>query len=588
MSLDIVGSSQTHDIAVLKIGDRFQNVEHLRNALRAFAIKRKFDFTFIKNDRERVTARCAQADCNWRVHASREGNLHTFRIKTLQPTHVCGGGIGTSSYPKASKKWVCDHVIQKLKDRPLYRAVDIQWDILREHGVGLPYKQAWMGKEVARTVLYGSEVQSYDLLLWYVEKVMETNPGSVATIESDGGRFRRGFFCFRACVVGFKLGCRPLLFVDGTHLLGKYGGILLGATGKDGNEGFFHVAFAIVDNETDDNWTWFLTTLRNTIYGDEDYNKCITFISDRSKGLVNAIARVFPSSSHAYCLRHLEANFMKGNTSLGKALKEECWALFTRIAYACTSKEFDDAVKDLLATSAQAHRWLIQKSDVAHWSNYLFKGQRWGEMYPNVAESFNAWIKEARHLPVTEMVDIIRYKLMNMMYARREHVRRWGTHLCPAIHRNLEDTIESSRLLRVGRSDGEQFEVIDPVATLAVNLQTKTCSCRRWQVYGIPCMHACASIVTSEASVYRFVDNYFTVQMYANAYANHISPVPGHDKPTNPSRVLQIRPLITKRKPGRPRRTRIESQALDVRELRCSRCKNTGHNRRTCNAVIAD
>ena len=47
-----------------------------------------------------------------------------------------------------------------------------------------------------------------------------------------------------------------MLFLDGTHLLGRHGGILLGATGKDGNEGLFHLAFAIVDNETNDNWTW--------------------------------------------------------------------------------------------------------------------------------------------------------------------------------------------------------------------------------------------------------------------------------------------------------------------------------------------
>ena len=89
-----------------------------------------------------------------------------FRVKTLQSRHVCGRGIGTSSHPKASKKWVTGHMIQKLKERPLYKAINIQKDILREHGVQLPYKQAWMRKEVARAVIHGNEVASYDLLLW--------------------------------------------------------------------------------------------------------------------------------------------------------------------------------------------------------------------------------------------------------------------------------------------------------------------------------------------------------------------------------------------------------------------------------------
>ncbi|XP_039131790.1 uncharacterized protein LOC120268452 [Dioscorea cayenensis subsp. rotundata] len=319
--LAIRPSSEDHEIVSIEVGDQFPDSEHFKDALRNFAIKHNFNFTFIKNDKKRVTVKCAAESCEWCVHASME---------------------------------------------------------------------AWLGKEVAKDVLHGSEVASYDLLMWYAKKVLVTNPGSVAIVENDGSRFKRVFFAFKACVIGFKTGCRPLLYQDGTHLLGKYGGTLLGATGKDGNDGFFHVAFAIINNETDVNGTW-------------------------SKGLINVVAKVFPSSPHAYCLRHLEANFMKANVRLGKSLKERCWSILSRIAFSCAEKEFDDAVVDLLNTSADAHQWLMQKSDLTHWANYMFKGDRWGEMYSNVVESFNAWIKEARHLPVTNMVDSIRFKLMGML-----------------------------------------------------------------------------------------------------------------------------------------------------------------------------
>jgi len=237
-----------------------------------------------------VTVRCAAPECQWRVHASKEGIHGTFRLKTMQATHICGGGIGTTTHPKASKKWVSERIIHKLKESPLYRAVDIQKDILRDHGVHLPYKCAWMGKEVASSVIHGSKVSSYDLLLWYADKVSEINPGSIVTIENAGELFKRAFFSFGGCLLGFKQGYRPLLFIDGTHLLAKYGRILLGATAKNGNDGLFHVAFAIVDNETDDNWTWFLATLGEALYGQDDYDKVITFISYRSKSLVNVVA----------------------------------------------------------------------------------------------------------------------------------------------------------------------------------------------------------------------------------------------------------------------------------------------------------
>ena len=117
-------------------------------------------------------------------------------------------------------------IIQKLEGRLLYRVVDIQHDILHDHGVNLSYKHAWLGKEVARGVLHRREMTSYDLLL--------TNLGSIAIVEKNGDRLKHAFFSFRAYVVGFKKGCRVLLFLDGTHLLGKYEGTLLGVTGKSG------------------------------------------------------------------------------------------------------------------------------------------------------------------------------------------------------------------------------------------------------------------------------------------------------------------------------------------------------------------
>ncbi|XP_039130931.1 uncharacterized protein LOC120267344 [Dioscorea cayenensis subsp. rotundata] len=417
-----------------------------------------------------------------------EGNYETFRIKTMYPTHTCGGGIGTSSHPKASKKWVSARVIQKLKDCPLYRVIDIQRDMLRDHGVYLSYKQAWLGKEVAKNVLHGSEVASYDLLMWYGKKVLVTNPSSVAIVENDGSRFKRAFFGFKACVIGFKTGCRPLLYLDGTHLLGKYGGTLLGATGKDGNDGFFHVAFAIVDNETDANWTWFLSKLGDTIYDDDEYVKIITFISDRSKGLINAVAK---------------------------------------------------------------------KSDLAHWANYMFKGDRWGEMYSNVAESFSAWIKEARHLPITNMVDSIRFKLMGMLGHRHEQSQRWERRLCPVIHRKIEELVEESRNLLVGRSDGDHFEVVDQ-KNYCISLNARTCSCRRWQVYGIPYKHACAAILQTDTNIHRYIDDYFTVDSYRQAYAEAIFPVPDNDKPDDINRELLVRPPITKKPVGQLRRKHLE------------------------------
>ena len=104
----------------------------------------------------------------------------------------------------------------------------------------------------------------------------------------------------------------------------KYRGILLAATSVDGNGSLFPIAHAIVDQENDDNWLWFLQLLRDIIIANAPQlinNGKLVFLSDRQKGLLDGVAAVFPNNPHGYCMWHLEDNFHKQfkNTDL-KAL----------------------------------------------------------------------------------------------------------------------------------------------------------------------------------------------------------------------------------------------------------------------------
>lgn len=65
------------------------------------------------------------------------------------------------------------------------------------------------------------------------------------------------FISFAATWKGFLGGCRPLIGIDGTHLKGNYGGILLSAVALDANNEIFPLAFAIVSVEDKENWSFF-------------------------------------------------------------------------------------------------------------------------------------------------------------------------------------------------------------------------------------------------------------------------------------------------------------------------------------------
>ena len=82
-----------------------------------------------------------------------------------------------------------------------------------------------------------SYTEEFCNLRCYAHIIMCTNPGSVVIIYSDTfnhpPNFKMIFICLAACIHGFLEGCRPVVGLDGYHLQGPYGGVLLGAISMD-------------------------------------------------------------------------------------------------------------------------------------------------------------------------------------------------------------------------------------------------------------------------------------------------------------------------------------------------------------------
>ncbi|GJT28102.1 transposase, MuDR, MULE transposase domain protein [Tanacetum coccineum] len=91
-----------------------------------------------------------------------------------------------------------------------------------------------------------------------------------------------------------------------------------------------------------------------------------------------------------------------------------------------------------------------------------------------------------------------------------------------------------------------------------VLLDEKTCSCRVWQVKGLSCVHAVAFIAFTRDSIWdNYIDPYFTIDKYKEAYALEIAPMPGKDQWVHIDTSEKIHPPIVKRPIGRPRKNRI-------------------------------
>ncbi|KAL0328079.1 UNVERIFIED_CONTAM: hypothetical protein Scaly_2240500 [Sesamum calycinum] len=87
-------------------------------------------------------------------------------------------------------------------------------------------------------------------------------------------------------------------------LKGLFKGQLLAAIGRDPNDNIYPIAVAYVEVEKYDSWEWFLNLLLRDIGSHNE--RGWAFISDRQKGLLEAIAELAPGAEHILFEAHVQ------------------------------------------------------------------------------------------------------------------------------------------------------------------------------------------------------------------------------------------------------------------------------------------
>uniref|UniRef100_A0A1J3HNP2 SWIM-type domain-containing protein n=1 Tax=Noccaea caerulescens TaxID=107243 RepID=A0A1J3HNP2_NOCCA len=583
-------AAQQWENTITGVDQRFNSFTEFRDALHKYSIAHGFTYKYKKNDSHRVSVKCKAVGCPWRITASRLSTTQLICIKKMNPRHTCERAVVKAGY-RATKGWVGSIIKEKLKAFPDYKPKDIAEDIKREYGIQLNYSQAWRAKEIAREQLQGSYKEAYSQLPFFCEKIKETNPGSVATFTTkEDSSFHRLFISFYASISGFTQGCRPLLFLDSAVLNSKYQGVMLVATAPDAEDGVFPVAFAVVDSETEENWVWFLENLKLALADP----RRITFVADFQNGLKNALPLVFGDEHyHAYCLRHLAE---KLNMDLKAQFSHEARRFmlndFYAAAYAARPEAYYQSLENIKSISPDAYAWVIE-SEPHHWANALFEGERYNHMNSTFGLDFYSWVSETHELPITQMIDELRAKLMQSIYTRQVQSREWVvTMLTPSNEEKLQKEVELAKSLQVAQSHNSLYEVHGESINV-VDIDQCDCDCKQWRLTGLPCSHAVAvNEYFIKKSPYEYCSRYFTVESHRLTYAESINPVPNGmltlttvEEPPVEGVVVSVTPPPTRRTPGRPKSKLVEPIDMIKRQLQCSNCKGLGHNKKTCKAV---
>ncbi|XP_025692646.1 uncharacterized protein [Arachis hypogaea] len=153
----------------------------------------------------------------------------------------------------------------------------------------------WMAKQKAVAQIYGDWEESYAELPRWMLGVQSTMAGTVTVLKTSPVRvgdqvdesivyFHRLFWTFSPCIEAFRH-CKPLVSIDSTHLYGKYRGTLLFAIAQYGNSNILPIAFALVEGENAESWSFFLSNLQSHVTP----QKGILVISDRHNGFKAAL-----------------------------------------------------------------------------------------------------------------------------------------------------------------------------------------------------------------------------------------------------------------------------------------------------------
>ncbi|KAH1253477.1 hypothetical protein GmHk_04G010121 [Glycine max] len=123
-----------------------------------------------------------------------------------------------------------------------------------------------------------------------------------------------------------------------------------------------------------------------------------------------------------------------------------------------------------------------------------------------------------------------------------------------------------------------------------VNLKQQTCSCRKWELTGIPCTHSIACMWINGVEPELSVNSYYRKSTMLTTYSFIVYPCNGPNL-WPPLQTPVMLPPVMRRAPGRPKKARNKKNDEStkklylLRQLRsvvCKNCKAIGHNRRTC------
>ncbi|XP_054813400.1 uncharacterized protein LOC129314046 [Prosopis cineraria] len=587
-----INASKWKDL-LIGLGQTFTHAVAFKKALYKYSLAHKFGYKFLKNKPGQVIVKCAIEGCPWYIEAYKFGGKDNsfLCIRTFKDQHLHFAQDNLDVAHKSVSTLTSSIIIDELRASISKSPNDIRRDIYREYGLKLSYYQAYRGKEKALAEIYGQSDESYMLIPWICQRLIESDPTTVAKwIVGPCNRFQCLFVAYGCSIKGFMEGARPILYIDGSFLSGPYKGTLLSACVYNVDNKMFPVAYAIVGGEIVEEWSWFLQNIKNIIESRE-----IALVSNRHNSIIRAIQAIYGYDRHAFCYRQVKENFgleflkvTRGKRKNG-VTKDAAFKLLDAIAYARLPSKFNIAMSNMMNFCLDLLQWLETHNDIDRWALTKFPHRRWDNITTNIAESFNSWVVKERKYNIVVFMYKHREKLAKKLHNSKVALEKWTNSVGVNVETKLKENVLRGDTLQADFYALNSVRVKTLNVDVRVNLELRECSCMAWQMSGLPCPRVCSAIKLSHGNIYQYVEEWYHLSCQEKIYGSNMIPIKTFDIPKPDTTTLInnlsqtfLQPPLTSHPPGRLRTRRIESQFQYKKIYHCSRCGEAGHSRKTC------
>ncbi|KAL4572319.1 hypothetical protein LXL04_019091 [Taraxacum kok-saghyz] len=288
---------------------------------------------------------------------------------------------------------------------------------------------------------------------------------------------------------------------------------------------------------------------------------------------------------------------------------------------ATTIPEFEHFMSEFSSYDKAASEWL-KKIPPKQWARSHFTGRAITDiLLNNLCEVFNSKLIDGRDKPIIGCLEYIRQYLMKRICNVMKVMDKATRPLTPTATSILEANTSHASKYKARWNGGDKYQVTGVWQDQhVVDVRNNNCSCRKWELIGIPCKHAIATLneMTKNSedvtNIYRWVNKVYWLDTWKEAYSYKVHPIKERimwpkslcsTKLTPPPHHTQVgRPKKKRNKTEDERMSRSQrgsySQATNQDEgirvgkdgakkltrkygkVTCSKCKNTGHNARSC------